>query len=56
MNWPTVIVLSVVLALVVVDIIALRRGKGRCDCGRTQKNGQTRNSCEGCVADCPFKR
>ena len=52
MNWPTVIVLLVVLALVVVDIIALHRGKGRCNCG---DNKSTSSRCANCSVNCPLK-
>ena len=55
MNLATVIVLLVVLALVVVAFMAMRRGKGTCDCGGNGK--KTGNgSCAGCTVDCPFRR
>lgn len=55
MNWPTVIVLLVVLALVVVAIRAMRRGKGTCDCGGKGKKVES-SGCAGCSEDCPFRR
>lgn len=51
MNWPTVIVLLVVSALVVIAILGLRKGKGKCDCGEKKQS-----NCPGCSVDCPFKR
>lgn len=54
MNLATIIVLLVVLALVVVVINTLRKGKGNCSCGEYGKN--TRNGkCASCTADCPLK-
>ena len=52
MNWATVIVLLVVLALVALAIIGLRKGKGSCSCGDKSK----KNGCSGCPVDCPFRR
>ena len=51
MNWPTAIVLLIVLAMVVVAIHFLRKGKGSCSCGEKKKN-----ECSGCSMDCPFRR
>lgn len=51
MNLATVIVLLVVLALVIVAIRNLRKGKGSCTCGEKKKS-----SCSGCSVDCPFRR
>ena len=50
MNWPTVIVLLVVLTLVIVAIKAMRNGKGSCACDDKKKNG-----CAGCSVNCPLK-
>ena len=52
MNLPTVIVLAIVAALVVIDVIALRRGKGRCSC---ETKGNKKGSCANCSANCPLK-
>ena len=52
MNLPTAIVLLVVAALVVVDVIALRRGKGRCSC---EANGNKKGSCAHCTTNCPLR-
>ncbi len=49
MNLPTIIVLVVVAALVVVAIRALRKDKHSC-C----ESGK--NNCAGCAVDCPFRR
>ena len=51
MNLPTIIVLLVVLAMVVIAIRFLRSGKGNCSCGDKKKSG-----CSGCSVDCPFRR
>lgn len=56
MNLPTVIVLLVVLALVVVAIRALRMGKGNCSCDESTKKPGNSSKCAGCTVDCPFKR
>ena len=56
MNWPTVIVLLVVLALVVAAAKALRGGKGTCSCDKDGKPMEHGNGCASCSADCPFKR
>jgi preprotein translocase subunit SecG len=48
MNWATGIVLVVVLALVVLAIVAMRKGKGG---GCHGMNGK----CASCTADCPLK-
>ena len=37
MNWPTVIVLLVVLAMVILAIRAMRMGKSQCSCGENGK-------------------
>ena len=50
MNLPTVIVLLVVMALVIVAVHILRTGKGSCSCGEKKKSG-----CAGCTANCPLK-
>ena len=52
MNLATVIVLLVVLGLVVLAVIALRKGKGSCACGDKSK----KKGCSGCSLDCPFRR
>ena len=52
MNLATAIVLLIVAALVVVDVIALRRGKGRCSC---ETNSNKKGSCAHCSANCPLK-
>ena len=44
MNWATIIVLLVVLALVVLAVRTLRKGKRSCSCG-----------CNSCNAKCPLK-
>ena len=49
MNWATVIVLLVVLALVAFAVYFLRKGKSSC-CDNKK------NSCSGCSVDCPFRR
>ncbi len=51
MNLATIIVLALVAIIVVIDIIALSRGKGRCSCGDKKKSG-----CSDCSLDCPFRR
>ncbi len=56
MNWPTVIVLLVVLAMVVVAIRVLRSGNGTCSCGKDGKKPEHCSGCASCSADCPFKR
>lgn len=54
MNLPTVIVLLVVLALVVMAINALHSGKGTCSCG--EHNEKKKGSgCANCTANCPLK-
>lgn len=54
MNLPTIIVLLVVLAFVIVAIRALRKGKGNCSCGENGKN-TTNSKCASCTANCPLK-
>lgn len=53
MNWATVIVLLVVLALVVLAIIGLRKGNRFCCDGKPKKTG---GDCASCIADCPFRK
>ncbi len=53
MNLPTVIVLGVVLALVVLAVIAMRKGKGSCSCGNGEKKAG--GKCASCSVDCPLK-
>ena len=55
MNLPTVIVLLVVLALVVVAVYILRMGKGKCACDGNAKKPENSSKCASCVADCPLK-
>ena len=43
MNWATVIVLLVVLALVFVAVRSLRSGKGQCACDDKKQNGCSGN-------------
>lgn len=54
MNLPTVIVLLVVLALVVMALNALHSGKGTCSCDdhNEKKKG---SGCANCTANCPLK-
>ncbi|MBR3492757.1 MAG: hypothetical protein IKH44_10720 [Bacteroidales bacterium] len=54
MNLPTIIVLLVVLALVLVAIRALRKGKGNCSCGENGKDPRN-DKCASCTANCPLK-
>ena len=56
MNWPTVIVLLVVLAMVILAIRAMRMGKSQCSCGENGKKVENSGKCASCAADCPFKR
>ena len=53
MNWATVIVLLVVLALVALAINGLRKGNRSC-CDVKQKN--TGGGCASCNANCPFRK
>ena len=53
MNLPTVIVLLVVLALLVIAIRTLRMGKGSCSCGKNTKQKTTK--CASCSVNCPLK-
>ena len=54
MNLPTVIVLLVVFALVVMALNALHSGKGSCSCG--EHNEKKKGSgCTNCTANCPLK-
>ena len=55
MNLPTVIVLLVVLAMVIVAIRAMRMGKGKCACDGNAKKPANSNKCASCSADCPLK-
>ena len=55
MNLPTVIVLLVVLAMVVVAIRMMRTGKGSCSCGSTGKRTENKGKCASCTANCPLK-
>lgn len=56
MNFPTVIVLLIVLALVALAIKTLRSGKGRCSCGG-DCDKKSRSGCEHCNStSCPFHR
>lgn len=55
MNIATFIVLLVVLGLVVLAIVALRRGRGGCSCSNG-KDKKTGGKCASCNVDCPFKR
>lgn len=54
MNLPTVIVLLVVLALVVIAIKAMRSGKSSCSCGGNSEKKKGSN-CANCTANCPLK-
>lgn len=56
MNLATVIVLAVVLALVVLAVRTLRKGKGGCSCGAGNKKTGGCSKCASCSVDCPFKR
>ena len=56
MNLPTVIILLVVLAMVIVALRVLRTGKGKCSCDSNTKKTASGNKCAGCAFDCPFKR
>jgi hypothetical protein len=52
MNIATVIVLTVVAALVAVAVTTLQRGKGSCSCGSVSAK-----KCNNCnTVSCPFKR
>ena len=55
MNFATVIVLLVVLGLVVLAVVALRKGRsvGSCCDGKPKKTG---GGCASCNVDCPFRR
>jgi hypothetical protein len=53
MNAPTIIVLLVVLGLVVLAIVALRKGKSGSCCESKKKTGG--NPCASCSVECPFK-
>ena len=55
MNFPTVIVLLVVAALVIVAIRALRMDKGKCSCSENNKTSVNYNKCASCSANCPLK-
>ena len=54
MNLPTIIVLVVVLAMVIVAIRAMRTGKGKCSC--EIKKPANSSKCASCSADCPLKK
>lgn len=54
MNLATVIVLFVVLALVVLAVVALRKGRRSCCDEASKKTGG--NRCASCNVDCPFRR
>ena len=56
MNLPTVIVLLVVLAMVIVAFRVMRIGKGKCSCEDNTKKPTNGNKCAGCAVDCPFRR
>ena len=56
MNLPTVIVLLVVLAMVIVALRVMRMGKGKCSCEGNSKKPSSGNKCSGCAVDCPFRR
>jgi hypothetical protein len=55
MNQPTIIVLLIVLAMVIVAIHFLRMGKGKCSCGENGKK-TAKSQCASCSADCPLKQ
>lgn len=55
MNIATVIVLLVVLGLVVLAVVALRRGKGSRSCCDV-RGKKTGGGCASCNVDCPFRR
>ena len=55
MNLPTVIVLLVVLAMVIVAIRAMRMGKGKCACDGNAKKPANASKCASCAANCPLK-
>ena len=55
MNLPTVIVLLVVLAMVIVAIRAMRMGKGKCACDGNSKKPANVSKCASCAANCPLK-
>ena len=55
MNLATVIVLLVVLGLVVLAIVTLHKGKGRCSC-TDDKHKKTGGKCASCSMDCPLRR
>ena len=55
MNLPTIIVLLIVLAMVIVAIRILRTGKGKCSCGENTKQEAHYNKCASCSANCPLK-
>ena len=55
MNLPTVIVLLVVMAMVIVAIRAMRMGKGKCACDGNTKKPANAIKCASCSADCPLK-
>ena len=55
MNLPTIIVLLVVLAMVIVAIRFLRSGKGNCSCGDDGKKAVNHSKCASCTASCPLK-
>ncbi len=54
MNLATAIVLLVVLGLVVLAVVALRKGKSGSCCEGKKKTGG--NPCASCNVDCPFRR
>lgn len=59
MNLATIIVLLIVTALVVVAVLALRKGNGCCNkqCRDTHSCVSTSNKCMNCNSvSCPFKR
>ena len=53
MNWATVIVIVVVLALVAWAVYGLRKGKGK---GKSSCCEDKKSGCSGCSVDCPFRR
>lgn len=55
MNWPTVIVLLVVLALFIIAIRILRMGNDKCSCGKDTMQKDNYNKCASCSANCPLK-
>ncbi len=53
MNFASYIVLLVVLGLVVLAVIALRKGRGSCSCGNGEKKAG--GKCASCSVECPLK-